>query len=50
VSDGITYMFGEEPTAVSWSFDSDDPVATWAGPDNWFLKYGSNDAPADWDS
>lgn len=50
VSDGITYMFGEEPTAVSWSFDSDGTVATWAGPDNWLLKYGSNDAPADWDS
>lgn len=47
VSDGITYMFGEEPTAVAWTFKA-DTVLNWAGPDNWESKYGTNDAPTDW--
>lgn len=48
VSDGITYMFNEEPTAVSWSFDADG-TKSWCGPDNWGSKYGNNQPPADWD-
>ncbi len=48
VSDGITYMFNEEPTAVAWGFESDGAKLSWAGPDNWMLKYGNNQAPADW--
>lgn len=48
ISDGITYMFNENPTAVAWSF-SGDSVLNFAGPDNWASKYGSNDAPNDWD-
>ena len=47
VSDGITYMFNEEPTAVAWSFDADG-WRTFASPDNWGSKYGNNNAPADW--
>ncbi len=47
VSDGITYMFGEEPMAVAWTFKA-DTVLNWAGPDNWESKYGTNDAPTDW--
>ncbi len=47
VSDGITYMFNEEPTSVAWSWTADS-VQNWAGPDNWYGKYGSNDAPTDW--
>ena len=47
VSDGITYMFGKQPTAVAWSFDADG-WRTFAGPDNWKSKYGSNNPPADW--
>ena len=46
VSDGITYMFGEEPTAVAWTFKADS-VLNWAGPDNWRIKYGTNDAPTE---
>lgn len=46
VSDGITYMFGEEPTAVAWTFKADS-VLNWAGPDNWESKYGTNAAPTE---
>lgn len=49
ISDGITYMFNEEPTAVAWSWIG-DTVQNFAGPDNWYSKYGTNDAPADWDA
>ena len=49
VSDGITYMFNEEPTAVAWSFNADG-WKCWAGPDNWNSKYGSNEAPVDWNT
>lgn len=47
VSDGITYMYNEVPTATAWTFKA-DTVLNWAGPDNWASKYGTNDAPADW--
>lgn len=47
VSDGITYMYNEKPTATAWSFYA-DAEKNWAGPDNWNSKYGSNDAPRDW--
>lgn len=50
VSDGITYMFGKEPTAVSWSWIGDTELR-FAGPDNWKAKYGTEDAPAEgWSS
>ena len=48
VSDGITYMYNEEPTVTAWSFFA-DAWNTWAGPDNWNSKYGSNVAPENWD-
>ena len=47
VSDGITYMYNEEPTATAWSFFA-DAWNNWAGPDNWNSKYGSNSAPDNW--
>ena len=47
VSDGLTYMYNEQPTATAWSFRS-DAVVNWAGPENWNSKYGSNDAPTSW--
>ena len=47
VSDGITYIYNQTPTATAWSFWA-DTVQTWAGPDNWKSKYGSNNPPADW--
>lgn len=47
VSDGITYMYNAEPTATAWSWKGDS-VLSWAGPDNWNSKYGSNAAPKDW--
>ena len=49
VSDGITYMFNENPTAVAWGFMADSPKH-FAGPDNWNSKYGNNQAPADWNT
>ena len=49
VSDGITYMYNEEPTVTSWSFQGDS-VLNWAGPDNWNSKYGTNDPPENWDA
>ena len=48
VSDGISYMFNEEPTAVAWTFWA-DAEKTWAGPDNWSSKYGTTEGPEDWD-
>jgi len=49
LSDGITYIFGEKPTAVAWGFMADSPKH-FAGPDNWHSKYGNNQAPADWNA
>ncbi|MGI5824825.1 MAG: S-layer homology domain-containing protein [Bacillota bacterium] len=49
VSDGITYMFNAEPTAVAWTFMADSPT-NFASPDNWKSKYGSNSAPENWDT
>ena len=46
VSDGITYLYNEEPTATAWSWTVDGSTNTWAGPDNWNSKYGSNEAPS----
>ena len=48
VSDGITYMYNQEPTVTAWSFFA-DAWNNWAGPDNWNSKYGTNEAPGDWD-
>ena len=50
VSDAITYMYGEEPTATAWSYLEDNAWLTRAIPQNWEKKYGSKAAPADWDS
>ena len=60
VSDGITYMYNEEPTATAWSFNRPNAAGDWhgsgswgtfAGPDNWYSKYHTNDAPSEgWDS
>ena len=47
VSDGITYMYNEEPTVTAWSFLADS-WKTWAGPENWSSKYGNTNAPEDW--
>lgn len=47
VSDGITYMYNENPTVTAWTFKA-DTVQNWAGPDNWNSKYGNNDAPESW--
>lgn len=49
VSDGITYIFNSNPTVVAWQFRANS-VASFAGPDNWNSKYGSNEPPADWDA
>lgn len=48
VSDGITYMYNEEPTVTAWGFTVDGSELSWAGPDNWKVKYGDNNPPADW--
>ena len=47
VSDGITYMYNAEPTAIGLD-NGDNNV--FAGPENWVTKYGNNEAPEDWDS
>ena len=49
VSDGITYMYGAEPTATAWTFDADG-FKNWAGPDNWASKYGTSEPPEDWNA
>ena len=51
VSDGITYMYNAEPTAIALQ-DGDqtktDGSDAFAAPDNWPTKYESNDAPGNW--
>lgn len=47
VSDGITYMFNEKPTAVAWSFKA-DTNKYFAGPDNWKSQYENNNPPVNW--
>ena len=49
VSDGITYMYGAEPTVTAWTFDADG-FKSWAGPDNWASKYGTSEPPEDWNA
>ena len=46
VSDGITYMYNESPTAIG--LQNGDKTNIFAGPDNWMTKYGSNNAPDNW--
>lgn len=49
ISDGITYIYGETPTAVA--LQNGDKTNAFAGPDNWMTKYGTNDAPSQgWDN
>ena len=51
VSDGITYMYNAEPTAIALQGGDQtntDGSDAFAGPDNWPTKYGSNDAPNNW--
>lgn len=48
VSDGITYMYNEEPTAIG--LENADKTNIFAGPDNWATKYGSNAAPGSWET
>lgn len=51
VSDGISYLFNESPTAVAWTFTQPGDGGTeqhFAGPDNWKVQYGSDDPPANW--
>ncbi len=50
VSDAITYMYGAEPTATAWSYPDGSTWMTVATPKNWEKKYGSDAAPADWDT
>ena len=48
VSDGITYMYNEEPTAIG--LENADKTNIFAGPDNWATKYGRNAAPDSWEA
>lgn len=48
VSDGITYMYNKEPTAIG--LENADKTNIFAGPDNWATKYGSNAAPGSWEA
>lgn len=51
VSDGITYIYNVEPTAIALQGGDQtetDGSDAFAGPDNWSTKYGSNDVPDNW--
>lgn len=45
VSDGITYMYNSEPTAIG--LQNADRTNIFAGPDNWSTKYGNNEEPSE---
>ena len=42
LSDGITYIFGEKPTAVAWGFENDGSEHSWRTGS--LIKYGNNKA------
>lgn len=46
ISDAITYIFNESPTAIPSQFSEN---AVFAGPDAWANKYGDNNPPTDWE-
>ena len=46
ISDTITYIFNESPTAIPSQFSEN---AVFAGPDAWANKYGDNNPPEDWE-
>lgn len=48
VSDGITYMYNQEPTVTAWSFENDGSVLNWAGTDNFKSKY--SDSIPEWNT
>ena len=48
VSDGITYMYNQEPTVTAWSLKNDGSVLNWAGPDNFKSKY--SDSIPEWNT
>lgn len=48
VSDGITYMYNSDPTAIN--SENGDRTSAFAGPDIWSVKYGSNEVTESWDS
>ena len=49
VSDGITYMYGEEPTSIISEQYADGGlnVSYHVGNDNWKIKYGDSSVPSD---
>ena len=48
VSDGITYMYNSDPTAIN--SENGDRTNAFAGPDIWSVKYGSNEVTESWES
>lgn len=51
VSDGITYMYGEEPTITSEGYWGNDGSPYYSvDPYSWSFKYGTNNPPADWNA
>ena len=46
VSDGITYMYNEKPTAIG--LQNADKTNVFAGPDNWKSQYENNTPPVNW--
>ena len=50
-SDGITYMYGEEPTITSEGYWGNDGSPYYSvDPYSWSFKYGTNNPPADWNA
>lgn len=50
VSDGITYIFGENPTAVNTAYWNDGTKYTSNDPEVWKKKHGNDNAITDWQS
>lgn len=48
VSDGITYMYGEQPQIVPYYWLNDGSPYFSADPYSWQFKYGDNNPPSDW--
>lgn len=48
VSDGITYMYGEQPQIVPYYWLNDGSPYFSADPYSWQFKYGNNNPPSDW--
>lgn len=48
VSDGITYIYGENDTSIITEYKNDGSIGLWCGPDCWSLLHGKETPQIEW--